>query len=124
MSFPDYISQTERRIINRVLTNIERIAAEFPNLIVRVRDEEEQVYEGPFDRSNIRKEVGHTGMTILAVEIPNFKPEGLSETKPTRASAMFVHGNEEDVLSDGSWSEGSGFSSEWLYMRLEEGAVA
>ena len=110
MSYPDHISKAEQRIMNRVLANIQQLHREFPDLTVRVRDEEQVVYDGKPDIDAIRKELGHTGMTRVYVY-----PEG---TAQCRASVLFVHGNEEDVLSDSSWSR----DNEWLEKRLSEGA--
>lgn len=111
MSFPDHIDQIERRIINVVLSNIANLAHEYPNLEVRVSDEEELEYVGPADTDKIRGAIGHTGMTRVAVY--------LRDGKSSRASVLFIHGNYEDVLSATSWSK----DCEWLERRLCEGAV-
>lgn len=116
MSYPDHISQTERRIINVVLSNIANLQHQYPNLIVRVFDEEDLTYTGPADIAAIRKEIGHTGMTRVMVIIPNLHAAG----KSGGASVLFIHGNEEDVLSDSSWGEGC----EWLEQHLCKGAAS
>lgn len=112
MSFPDHINQIERRIINVVLSNIANLAHEYPNLEVRVSDEEELEYVGPADTDKIRGAIGHTDMTRVAVY--------LRDGKSSRASVLFIHGNYEDVLSDTSWSKGC----EWLEQRLCKGTPA
>lgn len=112
MSFPNHISQTERKIINVVLSNIANLAHEYPNLEVRVSDEAELEYAGPADTDKIRAAIGHTGMTRVGVY--------LRDGKSSRASVLFIHGNEEDVLSDSSWGKGC----EWLEKRLCKGTPA
>ncbi|MTH61149.1 hypothetical protein [Paracoccus litorisediminis] len=104
MQVMEHISATERRIIRRVLTNISDLLTKHPGLTVNVHDEAEMVYSGPFDRKKIEEEIGHTGMTTITVKVP------ATQHPVVRATVLFIHGNEEDVLSDSGCSEGG----EWL----------
>lgn len=101
------LSAIETRIINRVITNLEALCKAHPTAVVHVEDEEDPVYRGPFDRKKIRESIGHTGMTRLGMKIGN---EG--------GYVLFIHGNEEDVLSDGGWNTGF----EWIEQALSKGA--
>lgn len=111
MAFSEHVNAIERRVINRVIANMKEISEEFPGMTVAVEDEEETEYKGPFDATKIRAATGHTGMTTYRIYIEK-------GGEKIRASALFIHGNDEDVLSDGSWKEGH----EWLFQRLEKGA--
>ncbi|NKX37320.1 hypothetical protein HGG70_05150 [Rhodobacteraceae bacterium R_SAG4] len=101
------LSATETRIINKVISNIEALCKEHPNSVVFVHDEEGLVYKGPFDKSAIRNQIGHTEITTLALRIGG-KRGALIE---------FVHGNEEDVISNGIWAP----EHQWVHEAMCKG---
>ena len=87
MPWAKWVSQVERRIIGRALDEI----LANPNFTVSVFDGEEMVVKPTRDRMNIIKEIGQTGETSLNIHTFDGKRAGW---------IWFIHGNEEDVLSD------------------------
>lgn len=100
------ISTIERRIITAYLDRVAALALE-REIRVTVRDEEEAVYIGNFDRSQIEAQIGDTDFTKIRVTV--------SDTE--RHTTLFIHGNEEDVVSDSGFTE----AGEWLDDRLLKG---
>lgn len=95
-SFPEHMSKIEQGISNKLLT---RILKHPDNLFVRVYDGEEWATEWTRDREVIQRETAATDATRYFIM-------RVSETgAATRiGSVLLIHGNEDDVISDGSWN--------------------
>lgn len=101
----------EREIIGRYLDRVQVLAGERPATRVIVRDEGFEIaYKGSFDRAAIEEAIGQTDITKIAV----------SASDTERHSVMFIHGNDEDVVSDSGWSN----EGEWLEEKLLAGVYA
>ncbi|UIY29197.1 hypothetical protein LZK73_21935 [Neorhizobium galegae] len=86
MSYPDYISPTEREIIDRILKRA--LAKDY---YVSVYDGEEWALIKSNDLAAIQREVGATDCTTLKFRDASMKVVG---------SVLLVHGNDEDVVGD------------------------
>lgn len=92
MTFPDWVSATERSIINGV---IKRVLAEGEGFTISVYDGEEFALKHSRDPAAIRAECAATDETTFVIRDNTTKV----------GTILFIHGNDEDVLSDYSWSE-------------------
>lgn len=94
--FPVHMDKVEAQIVNRLLT----YTLGHPDvLMVRVYDGEEWATEWTRSRAEIQREVAATDMTRLFIMKVN--PNGAAHRM---GSILLVHGNVEDVVSDGSWN--------------------
>lgn len=101
------LSFAERKIIGRYLDRVADVCAENPTHFITVTDEEEPVYQDTFNRALIEAAIGDTDYTRIRVRV------GADQVHST----FFVHGNDEDVVSDSSWSA----KGEWLEEKLLKG---
>lgn len=102
-NWPEWMDQTEARIINRLITAI--LAR---GLKVRVWDGEEWATDLTDDRATIQKETHATEATVFVVYRDTRFMEGVEvQPQPWQRIGAFVliHGNGEDVISDYSWDE-------------------
>ena len=110
------LSKTEQEIIGRYLDRVDALHSERIDRLeeeqvrVIVRDEEEVVYIGPFDRSAIEIQIGNTDITKITVKV--------SDTEHHRT--LLIHGNEEDVVSNSGWTK----AAEWLEEKLLKGVYS
>ena len=86
MAYADYVSQTERRIINRILRKALKLG-----YTVSVFDGEEWALARSTDIDRITSEIAATDCTTLRFR--NSKGDSVGQI-------FLVHGNEEDVVSD------------------------
>ncbi|PCD76765.1 hypothetical protein CLN94_06570 [Pseudothioclava arenosa] len=93
--FPHWMDKTEARIANKLLTAI----LSDKELFVRVYDGEDWVTEWTRDRAAIQRETAQTEVTRYYIAR---QPEGGGAQRV--GSFLLIHGNGEDVLSDGSWN--------------------
>lgn len=104
------LSKTEQEIIGRYLDRVANVCAENPNHFITVRDEEEPAYQDTFVRDLIEAAIGNTDITTIRVRV------GHNQVHTT----FFVHGNDEDVVSDSSWNP----AGEWLEEKLLKGVYS
>lgn len=103
------LSITEREIITRYLDNLELLNEERGDLQVIVFDGEEVSFSGGFIRESVEEEIGITDETKITVVT--------GEWLDQRHSTLFIHGNEEDVVSNSGWTN----NGEWLEEKLLKG---
>lgn len=103
------LSIIEREIIGRFLDRVNALATERDVKVV-VRDEEEIVFNGSFDRHLIEFHIGNTDLTKITVII----------SAAERHTTLFVHGNDEDVVSDSGFTD----AGEWLEEKLLKGVYS
>lgn len=85
MSFPDYVSHIEQKIIHAIL-----VKALDKKLTVSVSDGEDWPVKLSSDIEEITADIGTTDMTRLL-----FRKEGVAV-----GTMIFIHGNDEDVVHD------------------------
>ncbi|MBO6507367.1 MAG: hypothetical protein JJ979_02590 [Roseibium sp.] len=91
MSYPDYMSATEKTICNRLINSILQRGHS-----IEVHDECELVQVKTQDAKLVKEATCHTGITSYRV---------WSTEKGYVGSMLLIHGNEEDVISDYSWPQ-------------------
>ena len=95
--FPDHMNATEARIVNRLLTAI--LTLSHVPMMVRVHDGEEFATDWTTDRKEIQKETAATDVTVYVLA------EKMDDGSRRRVgSVTLIHGNEDDVISDASYS--------------------
>lgn len=103
------LSIIEREIIGRYLDRVATLVSERPETRVRVFDGEFNSYMGSFDRSGIEHVIGDTDETHVIVTCED-----------DAHIVSFIHGNDEDVVSNSAWSS----SGEWLEDKLLKGVYS
>lgn len=93
--FPEWIDKTEARIANRV---INAILNHEPALHARVWDGEELATGWTRHRPTLRNATAQTGFTILHIADKH------GDKHRHIGSVTLIHGNGEDLVSDGGWS--------------------
>lgn len=103
------LSIIEREIIGRYLDRVAALTAERSDVRVRVSDGECQSYAGEFDRASIEHVIGDTDETRVTVIC-----------KAGSHVTVFIHGNDEDVVSNSAWNS----TGEWLEEKLLKGVYS
>jgi hypothetical protein len=105
------LSLIEREIIGRYIDRVEAMAkVKYRDMSVIIRDEEGAVYVGPFNRGLIEIQIGNTDVTKVSVQVSDIE----------RHTVLFIHGNEEDVVSDSGYTE----MAEWMEEELLKGVYS